>query len=267
MSQPVEGQERAQPDPDHRISRFSRTRAGPGKWRGGAGVRKTAVLREADSTVISYICDRERAVVWGIEGGLPSMPHGLSLDARGCGRKSGSARCSPTCRSGNGDIFSRPTAGGGGFGDPLERDPAAGARGRRRRLCLGRAGAQGLRRGDARSSTRRSASTPSTRPPPRPSARRSGASASAGSPPIRRKSRPTIAPARSTSSTWCVATPWCSTGTTARCCRYRPASSARCSTNAPPPIGPRSARRYSCIAARRFGRRLTIFAGRPAACR
>jgi N-methylhydantoinase B len=26
---------------------------------------------------------------------------------------------------GQGDVFSRPTAGGGGFGDPLERDPAA----------------------------------------------------------------------------------------------------------------------------------------------
>ena len=36
-------------------------------------------MREAERTVISYICDRERAVVWGIEGGLPSMPHGLTL--------------------------------------------------------------------------------------------------------------------------------------------------------------------------------------------
>ena len=31
-------------------------------------MRKTSVMLEAENTVISYICDRERAVVWGIEG-------------------------------------------------------------------------------------------------------------------------------------------------------------------------------------------------------
>ena len=35
-----------------------------------------------------------------------------------------------------GDIFTRPSAGGGGFGDPLERDPERVLRGRRRRLRL-----------------------------------------------------------------------------------------------------------------------------------
>ena len=36
-----------------------------------------------------------------------------------------SAPCSPTSRVGAGDEFTRPSAGGGGYGDPLERDPAA----------------------------------------------------------------------------------------------------------------------------------------------
>jgi N-methylhydantoinase B len=74
--------------------------------------------------VISYICDRERAVVWGINGGLPSMPHGLHL--RRAGKQDiewlGSVFSDVPIQSG--DVFSRPTAGGGGYGDPLERDPA-----------------------------------------------------------------------------------------------------------------------------------------------
>jgi N-methylhydantoinase B len=123
QSQPVEGQERGSPilTTEYQVLTDS---PGPGKWRGGAGVRKTSVLREADQTVISYICDRERAVVWGINGGLPSMPHGLSLTRKGGDRVDwlGSAFSDVPLREG--DIFSRPTAGGGGFGDPLERDPA-----------------------------------------------------------------------------------------------------------------------------------------------
>ena len=148
MSQPVEGQERATPilTTEYEILTDS---AGPGKWRGGAGVRKTSVMLEAEKTVISYICDRERAVVWGIEGGLPSMPHGLSLTRAGA-RAGGVARLGVLRRaaSGTGDVFSRPTAGGGGYGDPLERDPAAGARGRCRRLRFDRARRKGLRRRD-----------------------------------------------------------------------------------------------------------------------
>ncbi|BAQ50025.1 hydantoinase B/oxoprolinase family protein [Methylobacterium aquaticum] len=122
MSQPVEGQERANPilTTEYEILTDS---AGPGRWRGGAGVRKTSVMLEAEGSVISYICDRERAVVWGIEGGLPSMPHGLSLTRAGQEPEWLGSVFSDV-PIGPGDTFSRPTAGGGGFGDPLERDPA-----------------------------------------------------------------------------------------------------------------------------------------------
>jgi N-methylhydantoinase B len=123
MSQPVEGQERANPilTTEYEILTDS---AGPGKWRGGAGVRKASVMLDAESTVISYICDRERAVVWGIEGGLPSMPHGLSLKRSGAAKEEWLGATFSDVRIEKGDVFSRPTAGGGGFGDPLERDPA-----------------------------------------------------------------------------------------------------------------------------------------------
>ena len=123
QSQPVEGQERGSPilTDEYQILTDS---PGPGRWRGGAGARKTSTLRDADRTVISYICDRERAVVWGIDGGLPSMPHGLTLQRAGEAEQwLGSVFSDVPLRSG--DAFSRPTAGGGGYGDPLQRDPAA----------------------------------------------------------------------------------------------------------------------------------------------
>ncbi len=124
QSQPVEGQERGSPilTSEYQILTDS---AGPGRWRGGVGVRKTSTLREADRAVISYICDRERAVVWGINGGLPSMPHGLSLTRAGRERAEWLGSVFSDVPLQPGDVFSRPTAGGGGYGDPLEREPAA----------------------------------------------------------------------------------------------------------------------------------------------
>jgi N-methylhydantoinase B len=58
-------------------------------------------------------------VTWGIEGGLPSLPHGVWLNDRFLGAVFSNVPLQ------TGDSFTRPSAGGGGFGDPLERDPAA----------------------------------------------------------------------------------------------------------------------------------------------
>ncbi len=123
MTQPVEGQERLCPIVANEYQVLTDS-PGPGKWRGGAGVVKTSTLREAESTVISYICDRERAVVWGIKGGLPSMPHGLWIERKETGEREWLGSIFSDVPINSGDIFSRPTAGGGGLGDPLERDPA-----------------------------------------------------------------------------------------------------------------------------------------------
>ena len=122
MAQPVEGQERGNPILTTEFEVLTDS-PGPGKWRGGAGVRKTSILREADKTVISYICDRERAIVWGTNGGLPSMPHGLHLRRAGAPHDTWLGSVFSDVALQPGDMFSRPTAGGGGYGDPLERDP------------------------------------------------------------------------------------------------------------------------------------------------
>lgn len=117
--QPVEGQERLNPvlTSAHEISIDS---GGPGRFRGGCGVEKGGVLTDATRTVMSYCCDRGRSVTWGIEGGLPSVPHGVWLN-KGTEdeRYLGATFSNVPVQSG--DAFTRPSAGGGGFGDPLER--------------------------------------------------------------------------------------------------------------------------------------------------
>jgi N-methylhydantoinase B len=121
--QPLEGQERLSPvlTTGHAILPDS---GGPGRFRGGCGVEKGATLTRAENTVMSYCCDRARSITWGIDGGLPSLPHGVWLN-----RGSDSERFLGAIFSNvplvAGDTFTRPSAGGGGFGDPLERDPAA----------------------------------------------------------------------------------------------------------------------------------------------
>jgi N-methylhydantoinase B len=121
--QPLEAQERLCPvlTTGHEILTDS---GGPGRFRGGCGVEKGAHLREAESTVMSYMCDRARSITWGIEGGLPSIPHGVWLN-KGSERERFLGAVFSGVTVGPGDVFTRPSAGGGGFGDPLARDPAA----------------------------------------------------------------------------------------------------------------------------------------------
>jgi N-methylhydantoinase B len=121
--QPLEGQERLSPvvTSSHQILTDT---GGPGKWRGGCGVEKGGRLTEVRNTVMSYCCDRARSVTWGIEGGLPSIPHGVWLN-RGTDEERFLGAVFSNVPLKAGDSFTRPSAGGGGFGDPLERDPEA----------------------------------------------------------------------------------------------------------------------------------------------
>jgi N-methylhydantoinase B len=120
--QSCEAQERLAPvlTSSHQIASDS---GGPGKHRGGCGVIKGGTLTEIGRTVMSYCCDRARSITWGVDGGLPSIPHGVTLRREGerprfLGAVFSGVPVIP------GDRFERPSAGGGGLGDPLERDPA-----------------------------------------------------------------------------------------------------------------------------------------------
>lgn len=121
--QPLEGQERLCPvlTTEHQLVTDS---GGPGRYRGGLGVQKGGALTDAEATVMSYCCDRARSITWGLRGGLPSIPHGVRLNPGGEGERFLGAVFSNVPIAA-GDTFTRPSAGGGGFGDPLERDPAA----------------------------------------------------------------------------------------------------------------------------------------------
>lgn len=122
-TQPFEGQERLSPvlTTGHELLVDS---GGPGKYRGGMGVEKGGTLTKAERTVVSYCCDRERSITWGLWGGLPSVPHGVWVNPGTQGaRYLGSLFSNVPLEAG--DTVLRPSAGGGGLGDPLERDPQA----------------------------------------------------------------------------------------------------------------------------------------------
>jgi N-methylhydantoinase B len=121
QQQPIEAQERLCPviTTKHEIRTDS---GGPGRFRGGAGLEKGGILTLAEGAVISYCCDRARSVTWGLFGGLPSIPHGVTLNP-GTPRQRYLGTVFSGVPIGPGDHFTRPSAGGGGLGDPLDRDP------------------------------------------------------------------------------------------------------------------------------------------------
>ena len=122
--QPAEGQERLSPvvTTEHAIRTDS---GGPGRFRGGCGIEKGGTLSKNEQSVMSYCCDRARSIAWGINGGLPSLPHGLWLSRAGTDEAEFLGAVFSSVPVGEGDRFTRPSAGGGGFGDPLERDRQA----------------------------------------------------------------------------------------------------------------------------------------------
>lgn len=118
--QSVEGQERDAPllTSQHSIVTDS---AGPGEFRGGCGLRKGGRVIECEGAVLSCCTDRARSITWGINGGLPGIPHGVSLTQDGEQTEMGTVFSNYSISEG--DAFVRPSSGGGGFGDPTERDP------------------------------------------------------------------------------------------------------------------------------------------------
>jgi N-methylhydantoinase B len=73
---------------------------------------------------MSVCCDRSRSVTWGIFGGLPSNPHGNWLNP-GTDKEEFLGAFFSNVAVKDGDSFTRPSAGGGGLGDPLKRQPEA----------------------------------------------------------------------------------------------------------------------------------------------
>ena len=93
---------------------------GAGKYRGGLGyLKEIRILRDG---FILTCCDRTAFGCWGISGGQAGKPGGTIINpGKADERLVQFSRDSVPVKKG--DIVRVTTPGGGGFGDPLERDP------------------------------------------------------------------------------------------------------------------------------------------------
>lgn len=94
--------------------------AGAGKFRGGFGKRRDIRILSSDNTS-TMSTDRTRIPPWGIYGGGPGACSKFLLqNGRG---KAIQLPSKGTRRIEEGSVISCITAGGGGYGNPFERDP------------------------------------------------------------------------------------------------------------------------------------------------
>jgi N-methylhydantoinase B len=97
---------------------------GPGRWRGGLGLTR-AVRIQAPSTTLSVLAEKAVLPPFGVCGGEAGARNRFWVRRDGQG-------ISPSPLPGKvggfpllpGDLLLMESSGGGGFGDPLERDPA-----------------------------------------------------------------------------------------------------------------------------------------------
>lgn len=102
---------------------LSRDSAGPGLHRGGLGTEMIFQTFSPNSKVTARNRDRTRFTGWGIAGGLAGGPSKFILNP-GTNREV-NLRNTDILTMGPGDVLHVTCGGAGGWGNPLERDPAA----------------------------------------------------------------------------------------------------------------------------------------------
>ena len=100
---------------------FVPDKAGAGKYRGGTPYRRDYRFLEAEG-VLQVRSDRRDFRPYGLYGGYPGQPSWNYLNPDGENRLLPSK---VTMTIPRGTVFRHEVAGAGGWGDPLERDPAA----------------------------------------------------------------------------------------------------------------------------------------------
>ncbi|HSR72517.1 MAG TPA: hydantoinase B/oxoprolinase family protein, partial [Kiloniellales bacterium] len=98
---------------------FVRDRAGAGKYRGGVPTRRDYRLLEREA-VLQIRADRQTFRPYGLYGGLAGSPSANAY-SRGGAFEPLPGKLTMTMR--RDEIFRHEIAGGGGWGDPLEREP------------------------------------------------------------------------------------------------------------------------------------------------
>ena len=97
---------------------FVPDRAGAGKFRGGAPFRRDYRFLEREA-VLQVRSDRRKFRPYGLYGGYPGQPSANSLNPETENRP---LESKITMNIGYGTVFRHELAGGGGWGNPLERD-------------------------------------------------------------------------------------------------------------------------------------------------
>ena len=125
--QPIEALEAACPLRVERMT-LREDSGGAGRHRGGLGLqREIRVL--ADLAQLSVLSDKNIIPPYGVRGGLPGAPNRFTVVRDGSEIEPSPMPGKVTgFRLRTGDIVIERTAGGGGYGDPRERDPQALAR-------------------------------------------------------------------------------------------------------------------------------------------
>jgi N-methylhydantoinase B len=93
---------------------------GPGEFRGGLGYRKD--IRVLEDASFMSVADRSILSCWGVNGGRAGLPFRVTIDPGGRNERVLSGLCDGEPIAA-GEIVRIETTGGGGWGDPLERDP------------------------------------------------------------------------------------------------------------------------------------------------
>lgn len=96
---------------------------GPGRQRGGLGDVRRVRLQYGQSAVLSSFGDRERFPAWGLYGGKHGRNQGFVINP-GTGDEVNIGVATTGYEVTQGDFWDYWSGGGGGFGDPLQRDPA-----------------------------------------------------------------------------------------------------------------------------------------------
>jgi N-methylhydantoinase B len=121
---PVEAQEAVQPIVVERFQLIPDS-GGPGRQRGGCGIRRDMRIQGED-VKFTNLSERQRFAPFGLFGGEPGALGATVINpGEPSERKVGGKE---SLELEYGDVVSFRLSGGGGYGEPLERDPEAVAR-------------------------------------------------------------------------------------------------------------------------------------------
>ena len=93
---------------------------GAGEFRGGLGYRKD--IRVLEDASFMSVADCSILACWGVRGGLAGLPFRVTIDPDGPKERVLTGLCDDEPIAA-GEIVRIETTGGGGWGDPLDRDP------------------------------------------------------------------------------------------------------------------------------------------------